>query len=295
MLGRSHTLKSARLKERRRKIIIGKVILAIMSAGGLWGLVFWLAGLPAITISAIEVRGTVSVSSEAITASAEKFLSGRYLFTVPHANILFYPKRSITRDIIELYPRVESAEVKFKNFQTINIAIKERETAALWCRPLAVQEVYWDEKWDDCFLVDRKGLIFDRFDPGKPSSPDVMKFMTSSRVPAYAKFYGLLSSTTNPVGQTYAPERFQELLLLADDMASFGVTVLAFRERFDHDLDVELVGRTRLVVEREPDVSSVISNLQSVISEPNFGGPEGLNRVDYIDMRFGNKVFYRLK
>lgn len=296
MLGRSHTLKSARLKERRRKIVIGKIVLGCISAGGLWGLVFWLAGLPVIIIRGVEVWGTVSVSSEAIAASAEKFLSGRYLFTVPRANIFFYPKELITKNILESYPRVEKAEVRFKNFNTIHVAIVERETAALWCRSLAVPEVRLGEKWNDCFLMDAGGFIFDRFDPNDPSSPDVMKFMTSDRSPAYVKFYGSLSITTDPVRQTYASaKRFQELLIFSNDVATLGVTVLAFRERHDGDLDVELLEGGRLVLSSEPDVASVVSNLQSVISEPDFGGADGLKKVDYIDMRFGNKVFYKLK
>ncbi|MDO8483183.1 MAG: hypothetical protein Q7S86_05205 [bacterium] len=296
MLGRSHTLKSARLKERRRKVVIGKIVLSVICVGGLWGLIFWLAGLSAITIRGVEVWGTVSVSAEALVTSAEKFLSGRYLFTIPRANILFYPKEIITQDIFDSYPRVEKAEVRFKNFNTIHVAIVEREAAALWCRSLAVQEVYLGESWDECFLLDKEGFVFDKFDPSISDSSDVLKFKNSSRSPAYVKFYGGLSSTTDPVRQTYAsPERFQTLLMFADTMGELGWSIIAYRERSDRDLDVELTGGGRLVVSSEPDIPSVVSNLQSVISEPDFEASGGIGKIDYIDMRFGNKVFYKLK
>ena len=83
MFHRTHTLKSTRLKERRRKIIVGKAVLAFLSVLGLLGLVFWLAGLPAITIRTIEVSGTVSVSSSNVARSTEKFFSGHYFFYFP--------------------------------------------------------------------------------------------------------------------------------------------------------------------------------------------------------------------
>jgi hypothetical protein len=40
---------------------------------------------------------------------------------------------------------------------------------------------------------------------------------------------------------------------------------------------------------------TVISNLQAIISDPDMGGIEGFKKVDYVDMRFGNKVFYKRK
>ncbi len=295
MLSRSHTLKSARLKERRRKVIIGRAVLALFGAGGLWGLIFWFTGLPVFTIKTIEVEGTVSVSPSDIASSTEKFMTGRYWFTVPRANVLFYPKKTILEDILKAYPRVENAEVRFRNFHTLHITITEREAAALWCRVLAVRKVYLGEQWDDCFLMDKNGFIFDRFEPSEQSSPDVMKFMTPSHFPAYIKFYDRLSGAS-PVGETYLSARqFQSLLLFARNLEELEVTVSAFRERPDQDLDTELVGGGRLVISPEPEVASLVSNLRSIISEPNFGGVEGLSKLDYIDMRFGNKVFYLLK
>lgn len=249
-----------------------------------------------MTVRVVKVSGTVAVSPSAIASSTEKFLTGRYLFTVPRANVLFYPKRSIERDILERYLRVARVEARFKNFHTLNISVTERKTEALWCRSILVQERDVGETRDDCFLLDGDGFVFDKFDLADQTSPDVLKFVTPSRFPAYVKFYGGFSSTTGPIGQTYlSSARFQELLQFSENLIPLGATVLAFRERPDNDLDVELSGGGRLVINRESDLSSTISNFQSMIFEPNFGGMEGLKKIDYIDMRFGNKIFYLLR
>ena len=296
MLRRSHTIKSVRFRERRRKILIGKVVLVILGAGVLWGLVFWLTGLPVITISAVSVSGNVSVSPYSIASSTRDLLTGRYWFTVPRSNILFYPKESIIKNILESYPRIKNVEVEFKNFHTVSVAITERETAALWCRTFVVTADASNDTSDECFLLDSQGFIFDSLGRTVASSVDVDASSTAVRSLPLVKFYGGISSTTDPVRMSYSSaEHFQESLLLADNPSSLGVNVVAFRERPDRDLDVELVGETRLVIGRESDNFSVMSNFQSVISEPNFDGLEGLGKIDYIDMRFGNKVFYLFK
>lgn len=296
MFGRSHRLKSARLRERRRKVIIGKIVLILFCAGVLWGLIFWLTGLSAITINVVSVSGAVVVPPSDIASSTEKFLVGRYFFTVPRSNILFYPKGAVAEHILESYPRVKKAEVGFKNFNTINVALTERESAALWCRSAEVLTASLVPKPDDCFLVDEQGFIFDKFHLSAVSSTDIAESPDSQSASEFVKFYGEISSTTNPVRLTYSSaERFQNLLALAANLKAVGVGVVAFRERSDRDLDVEFSGGGRMVIGREPDTASVIENFQSVVSEPNFGGLEGLNKIDYIDMRFGNKVFYRLK
>lgn len=261
----------------------------------LWGLTFWLTGLPAVTIDTVEVVGVVSMSPSAVASSTHNYLSGRYWFTVPRANILFYPKHPITDDILRAYPRSESVEVKFKNFHTITVAVVEREAVALWCRPVLAPEVRLGEKWDDCYLLDKNAFVFDRFDPSLVSSPDVMRYIASSRSPVFVKFYGGFSES-DVVGQTYSSvKNFHDLLSLATRVAPLGVTVLSYRERPDHDLDVELLGGAHLVINREPEVSVIADNLRAIISELNFGNAEGLNKIDYIDMRFGNKLFYKHK
>ena len=276
--------------------MIGRFALALFCVGGLWGLIFWLTGLSVVTIRSVEVVGTVSVSPAAIASSTEKFLTDRYWFIVPRSSIFFYPRESIIGNILDSYPRVEKAEVRFKNFHTVNVTITERETAALWCRPSLAPETYFGEQWDDCFLMDKNGFVFDRFDPSALDSPDVMKFMVSNHFPAYIKFYGSVTGTTTPVGQSYlSPKGFQTSLDFAKNVDYLGVTALAFRERPDSDFDVDLVGGTRLVIPREPDISYLVSNLQAIISNPNSSEVGDLNKIDYIDLRFGSKVFYLLK
>lgn len=294
MFRRSRTFTSARLQKRRRKVIIGKIVAALFCAGGLWAVAFWLSGLPAITIRGIEVGGNVSLSAQDIASRTEHFLVGRYFFTVPRANIFFYPKAAVTKNILESFPRVENADIRFKNFHTISITIAEREAAALWCQALNVQGTPSGKHFEECYLMDKDGFLFDAFNP-EPPSRDAETLAVSNHYPAVIKFYGGLSAA-NPVGHSYeTAERFHSLLAFAQNIGQIGVAVLAFRERSDKDLEVEVLGGARLVLGRDANLVSVAANLETIVSDPSFGGTEGFKKVDYVDLRFGNKVFYRLK
>lgn len=275
---------------RRRKVIIGKSILAFVCVGGVWGLLFWLTGLYAITIRNIEIQGNIVVSSAEITGVAEQFLAGRYWFTVSRGSILFYPKAAIMKSLSDLYPRIEHVDVGFKNLNTIAISVFERQTVALWCRVLQVEssstakpEVS-TKKFDECFSLDKAGFVFAPFtDAARATSTP------------FIKFYGPLSDG-NPVGQTYlSANRFHALVAFAGHLAPLGFTVQAFRERPDKDMDVEFAGGGHLIVATDANLDSVTANLQSIVSDPSFGGVEGISRINYVDLRFGNKVFYKLK
>lgn len=292
MFGRSHRLKSARLKEKRRKVIIDKTIIVLFCAVGLWFLIFWLSGLSAIMVRNVEVEGAVYLLPEDIAATASGFLTGRYFFTIPRASIFFYPKKNIEQNILESYPRAVSVSVGFRNFHTIRILIVEREAAALWCGTVLPEQFKPAEKSDECYLLDEDGFVFDMFYP----SPNVdAKESLFSGKSSYVKFYGTLSGL-NPVGQTYASaERFRALSRFSTDLVSLGLSTEAFNERPDGDYEAVLAGGTRLIFGLAFDETVILSNLGAIMADPSFGDIESFKRVDYIDLRFGNKVIYRLK
>ncbi len=279
MIGHSRTLQSARLKDRRRKIIIGKIALGIIGGVSLWSLIFWASSLPSVTIERIEVEGTVSLSKEAIASSTREFLLGRYFFTVPRGSIFFYPKVTIRENLQATYPEVEHISLGAKNFYTLGIIVKERTAAGLWCRG-AFEDIRKDN--EDCFLLDKTGFIF---------APVAGTADTSTLIRFYSKL-----AESNPIGQSYAPKAyFSSLLAFARELNDAGFVVKAFHDRQDDAVEALLSEGQRLVFTRDIDFVAALGNFKTVIGDPSFGGSAGFVKTDYIDLRFGNKVFYKLK
>ena len=134
MLGSKHNLKSGRLKARRKKAIIGRAVFTVICALSLWELIFWASGLKAFIIRDIEVVGATSIAESDVKNLAQKFLAGRYFFTIAKSNIFLYPRKEIERGIMDTFLVVGQAKVGYRNFHAINIKVVERVAGALWHR-----------------------------------------------------------------------------------------------------------------------------------------------------------------
>ncbi|MSR78789.1 MAG: hypothetical protein EXS59_01440 [Candidatus Taylorbacteria bacterium] len=296
MIGRSNTLKSARLRSRHKKIFVWKISLVLLCLVMIWTGTSWTFNRSAIVIQKFEIFGTEDVLSSDIASTAEKLLLGEYLFTIPRSSIFFYPKRNIESTILKEYPRVEKVSIGFSNFHTISISIKERGTGALWCNLLKVETGLSIEKeLDDCYLLDRNGYIFEKLDPSKSSTSEVLKMMLSSHYPSVIKFYGGVTGE-NIIGQSYGTSvEFDAKLSFASRLEEIGLIPLLFRERSDGAEEVMLVGGTRLIFLPKAGFDTILANLLTVITDPDFGGINKADKVDYFDLRFGSKVIYRSK
>ncbi|KKS44235.1 MAG: hypothetical protein UV05_C0009G0014 [candidate division CPR1 bacterium GW2011_GWA2_42_17] len=274
------TLTSLRLQKRQRKAFVGRIVFAIICVVGFWGLVFLASSAKAITIRDIEIVGVTSISSSNIKDEAQKFLTGRYFFTVPKANIFFYPKSDIGKSLAELFPRLDSVVVRFKNFHAIDIKVSERKAEALWCQDES--EALADSERETCYILDKNGFAFASFLEIANAPNDFIIFYSST-------------PKENPIKQTYTTtEYFRALLGFAKDLNTLGFTVSLFRERQNGDFEAKLSsGGQRLIFGRDADFASILNNFQTIVSNSGFGGSSDLSKIEYVDFRFGNKVFYK--
>jgi len=282
MLGRSNTLKSARLRGRRRKAVIGKAVIVFCVVIVLWALVFWLSGLSQVTVKSVEVEGNASMSSSAIASTTVGFLSGRYYFTVAKSNAFFYPKETIENYIYTSFPQIEKASVGLKNFQTLKISITERQPKALLCKSVSLEIISSGEK-DSCFIFDSKGFIFASSTELGSASPKMIKFW--SKLPQ-----------GEPIGQQFlSGERLGELFELTKNVSAFGFAITDFRDREDGAKEAVLSAGERLIFSDDTDLKAAIANFQAIIGDQVLGVSNIFSKLDYIDLRFGNKVYYKLK
>lgn len=245
--------------------------------------------------SSIEITGTQVILSADIRTKVEQILAGRYLWFIPKSNMFFYPKDEIRETLSQTWPRIQSLDIEIPHFFTqfpphLSIRVHEKTPKYTWCG-----QAYKDflvEEAQKCFFVDDSGKLF-------AEAP-----YFSGNV--YFKLYGLLSATTSPIGQTYMEhEERSKLLTFADTVEAAGfIPDRIFAKGVmnganSHEYEMLLRDRSRILfsIESIQNREKIAAGLAELAMQGDFtiNDPSSTKILDYIDVRFVNKVYYKLK
>jgi len=234
--------------------------------------------LPYTRIDFVTFTGIESVDRGDALDVVREAISGRYLFLFLKRNILLYPRGAIERALLEEFPRIKSVDADIFGFKEIQINITERESTGIVCI---------EDK--SCHYIDELGFIF--ADAPVFSATRDFIFREEDR----KRF--LISSY-------FVPTRvFIEVLSLRDALVGLDLSIMELRtsgrktEDFARHFTFTLDEGTELIFSVNPEEFEIeIQNLQAILASTEFEEEsEGdIGNIEYIDLRFGNKVFYRL-
>ena len=103
----------------------------------------------------------------------------------------------------------------------------------------------------------------------------------------------LAAATVMPgQAQLFTPESYGEYKNFIEQLKASGITPteIAFIE--DPDVELYLKDETKILFSKDIPLSRVLDNLLSVLNSDAFEENSTLN-LEYIDLRFGNKVYYK--
>lgn len=274
---------------RRRKILfglfLGLVVILLIS------FVLFLR-LSIFRITEVKVTGNKVVKTESIMSLAKTRLAGSYFWIIPKDNNFLFSPFYLGQNIIKNFPDIENVSVGRDGFTKVLISVSERSPKLLWC--LAAEE------GDKCFYTDKTGFLFSV----APNFSDNILF----------KVYGLIDS--DPIGtRPLSADRFSELLTTIDSLPglvkSAGITpAIPRRLTIDQAGDCRVLisgtgntassttsGTWTIIFNQSQNLQTLASNLNTVFSAPEFQADliSASHRLDYIDLRFGKKVFYKFK
>ncbi len=265
-----------RLKDRRRRLMWIKVAAGSTVVALSLVLVWFVARLPSVTISSVEVKGTSLVSAEALKGAAEEKLSGSYAYLIPRKNSLVFPERDIKETLAVLFPPLSKITISRNGFTGLTLTVEERVAVASWCSGVP-QEVNADSEVSDvsCYSIDKTGFIF------APAGAE-----------STIRFYGALSE--NPIGKTYLDGGFASLHALVADISSSinRVPDTVVVDGASSDVAVTFQGGEVLKFVRSSNQQATLANIASVFASQSFkSGTE----FEYADFRFGDKVYVKFK
>ncbi len=259
------------------------------------GVSSYLSHRPEVRISKVELNGGILVTGEEVQFKALSYMNGSYMWLYPKNNALWYPHDDLEKHLKENFKRIDTININRKGFETLVVNIKERKPFAIWCNRLEASESSLasttDETLDtkkqkeDCYFIDQNSTIFAK---APTFSGD-----------AYFKYYGLVGSTTeySPIGREFisSTTKFADISAFVSKTKELKIKPMYIEAKENGEFSMFIAGGGEIYFDTRESLSIVGQNLEALLRTPAFASSTGNLPIEYIDLRYGNKLFYKLK
>lgn len=277
-----HETRRRRRKEKIRQILtrVG-IVLAVLLAGT--GIFF----VPKLRVQNITVSGAHAALAGSLERTMREQISGKWLLIYPKDSVLLVNTATLQRNLLKEYPAILELHVARRLPNTINISVREREIAGIWCSALTSEGLdphplpqAEDASPSICFYVDEMGVAFD-------TAPDVSGDLITKIIDTKA--------VKPRLGDVVVPTQVLELARIFSGELEHRIGVRArtieLNREYPESVDVETLEGWQIRLEARTDAKEALENLKLVFDR-KISKRESL---EYIDARFANKVFYKLK
>jgi len=268
-------LKRRKALIRKTSIILGLVVALLVSLG-------LVSRIEKINISSIKVEGNKVADAKTLEDFASQVVSGNYLWIFPKTNLFFYPKGQIQKRLQEEFKILSDIAISIEKDRSLLISVDERAPEYTWCGNTIEQ--FEEAK---CYFMDNGGYVFS---PAPYFSGDV-----------YFRFFGALDGEVVE-GSRYMPDKFTTIASFIKSLKDIGLKPSALLYEGDK-LDFYLSGAQtppnspKIILDKEFNLEQTVINLNSILSTEPFQSDfkKKYGTLEYIDLSFGNKVYYRFK
>jgi hypothetical protein len=305
--------KEHRKKIRNRRLLkVGVVLFLVLAV--FFGLVF-VSRMSRFRIGTIELSGQTLVSPDEVVSASGDFLSGYYFGLFPRNNFFIFPNAALKNFLKEKFKRIDTIQTHLSGFKKLEIVITERKQQALWCdgspetvsalktqnilsastSPNTPTSINVAEK---CYFLDDNGLIFS----------EAPNFSGN----AYFKYYGGVTgrpdaeiasalssfeSDTNPIGQTYLATTtvFQDINSFVQSVGQTSLAPISVSAESDGGFTMFLAGGGKIYFNLSQPLSKTADNLKVLLETLQTSSSTSISNIDYIDLRFGDKLYYKMK
>lgn len=223
--------------------------------------------IPFVQIRGVAVSGAQTLATSTVANYVESHIAGRYLFVIPKRNIFLYPKDTIADGLLASFPELKVADVHAGDFHTLEVEVVEREPKALWCQGT------------DCYLMDQEGVVY----------------APAHERDGFVQYHGSTRGDRLP-RQYLNADQFEALFSLVDALSQKVATSRITRVSIDNHADVEAEFDNGFMLKFAlGDASGDTFERFSVALTAGPFVEHSLSEFLYLDLRFGDKLYYKLK
>jgi cell division septal protein FtsQ len=261
----SDTLKIRKKKRTKIKVYIFSFLSILFIS-----LCIYLINLPNIQIKNIDIQGTIFIEKENIEQIVRTQLSEKNFLILPKSNIFLFSKKELY-DRLKQDPAIVDVKINKDYFKGIQIAITEQEKRALYCR---------DESYSDCFYVNTEGMMYSKVDEYVIAEQEIIIISENNN----------LQIKDTILDQSVYVGLMQFIRSIAQKNIQTAIVYIK------NDGRIELKTRTGVLIinSKFDDFKKNFTNFVALF-EQGILTEESFNTLEYVDLRFGNKVFYKNK
>ena len=309
---RTAEFKKKRLKKRLTKISIffGLLISLIL-------LTAYISHLDRFKVKQISISGNNISNESEILQGIEKILSDRYFFLFSKRNSILIPRSEIENYIVENNVSIEKIGIKSNSLNELEISILEYEPYVIWCpnvlketEDLLISNLDIEEDVDitqdideyilqveqkninECYLVNYSGVVYAKTNQSNP--PEIKQENQQEADSDLMIFYSN-SSEDFMIGESFLDENiFQNILVFIELIKDLDIEVNYVATNNNETFHLRTVIGPRILISRFNEPKQTAKNLGLAINIEEINAAQFRN-LEYIDLRFDNRVFYRIK
>ena len=230
---------------------------------------------PVFQIKEIEVRGFSKISSREIQNIVKEEARWNFLF-FSSGSIFLLNSKDIEKVILERFLRVASCNLKRVFPDKLVIYLQERRPVAVLCSNDSENN---NKRKRNCYFIDEEGVVFEK------------SFEEEN------KYLKIKSTRESPIklGERIFPreklEKFLEIQRYLEKNLKISL------ENISPESEERLIVKTgknwEIYFNLKEDLKKQLRNLKLVLEEKIL--PEKRKDLEYIDLRFGNRVYYKTR
>ncbi|MDD5032542.1 MAG: FtsQ-type POTRA domain-containing protein [Candidatus Pacebacteria bacterium] len=263
---------ASRKRAKRKKLFLRLALLSFSAFSIIFAAAFFFFRAEKFRITEIKISGLENISEEEIRKEAESFLSANILKVFPANNFFLFSEKKTQDKFLAKFTRAVSVSVEKDYPSSLSINIEERSPVALFC----------EAGGKECFFADNTGYIFEK-----------APFFSAG---VFLKFFDERTAENLSVGKTLLErEEFEKMIGFARRISNSVFPICEIHFVKDGVCEFWDEDGVKIIINEKDDFNLIFANLETAFSEIFEKEKKTAKDAEYIDLRFGNKVFFKWK
>lgn len=230
---------------------------------------------PFLKIQNVVIEGNQELADNELYQAAGESYAGKYLGLLPKDNFFLFPEKGLQNRLKDRFRKISELSVAKTFPDKISVTLKERQSLILWC------------SGGPCSLVDENGYAYMGADF---DSPDIQQNHLVQIVDTSAKPVALGDQVLTQKYVTFVLELMQnfpknEGVVLTEQCST--------PSRLAGEISCTSTEGIRVALSTEIPLSQTLKTMDIFMRKQL--GKDEISKLEYLDLRFENRVYYKIK